>query len=244
MSLRCPVGPEANLLEVTPDHCARMVVEHPILSLEEMQALKVRLRAHVGAYRQNVSSIHLTPSPFLFLLPHIVAGHVVPGLAQRGDRLHDAHRRRPARAGGGLVPNLRGGCRGGARQVRREGRADRHPQRQDGRGGPRADPFVARGGGRPPAPAQDQATSARGALRRLRRRARGARLQHAPGLRRGRRVPVPGVRDAGPHERRGRDLGAQRYHVHRRGALLLVPQGGRQGHPEGGCAFTTARKES
>lgn len=40
MSLRCPVGPEANLLEVTPEHCARMVVDHPILTMEEMQALK------------------------------------------------------------------------------------------------------------------------------------------------------------------------------------------------------------
>ena len=40
MSLRCPVGPEANLLDVSPDHCARMVVDHPILSLEQIQALK------------------------------------------------------------------------------------------------------------------------------------------------------------------------------------------------------------
>ena len=40
MSLQCPVGPESNLLEATPQHCARMVVELPILSLEEMQALK------------------------------------------------------------------------------------------------------------------------------------------------------------------------------------------------------------
>jgi glutamate synthase (NADPH/NADH) len=40
MSLMCPVGPETNLLEVTPEHCARMVVDHPILSLEDMQTLK------------------------------------------------------------------------------------------------------------------------------------------------------------------------------------------------------------
>lgn len=40
MSLRCPVGPEGNLLEVTPSHCARMVVDHPIITLQEMQALK------------------------------------------------------------------------------------------------------------------------------------------------------------------------------------------------------------
>lgn len=37
MSLVCPVGPEANLLEVGPEHCARLVVENPILTLEEMQ---------------------------------------------------------------------------------------------------------------------------------------------------------------------------------------------------------------
>lgn len=40
MSLKCPVGPEVNLLDITPAHCKRMIVEHPILSLQEMQALK------------------------------------------------------------------------------------------------------------------------------------------------------------------------------------------------------------
>lgn len=40
MSLVCPVGPEANMLEVGPEHCARLVVENPIIALEEMQALK------------------------------------------------------------------------------------------------------------------------------------------------------------------------------------------------------------
>lgn len=40
MSLRCPVGPEGNLLEVSPQHAGRMVVEHPILTLTAMQALK------------------------------------------------------------------------------------------------------------------------------------------------------------------------------------------------------------
>lgn len=37
MSLVCPVGPEANLLGVGPEHCARLVVENPVLTLEEMQ---------------------------------------------------------------------------------------------------------------------------------------------------------------------------------------------------------------
>ena len=40
MSLKCPVGREGNLLQPEPEHCARMVVEHPILTLEEMQAVK------------------------------------------------------------------------------------------------------------------------------------------------------------------------------------------------------------
>ena len=40
MSLLCPVGPEANLLETAPEHCARLNINHPILSLEEMAALK------------------------------------------------------------------------------------------------------------------------------------------------------------------------------------------------------------
>jgi len=40
MSLICPVGPEANLLEITEDHCKRLLVSHPILTLEQMQAIK------------------------------------------------------------------------------------------------------------------------------------------------------------------------------------------------------------
>jgi glutamate synthase (NADH) len=40
MSLKCPVGPEGNLLDVSPTHSARMVVDHPIITLEDMQALK------------------------------------------------------------------------------------------------------------------------------------------------------------------------------------------------------------
>ncbi len=40
MSLRCPVGPEGNLLDITPEHCKRMIIDHPILTLEQIQALK------------------------------------------------------------------------------------------------------------------------------------------------------------------------------------------------------------
>ncbi|CAN0302382.1 unnamed protein product, partial [Hapterophycus canaliculatus] len=40
MSLVCPVGPEANGLVVGPEHCSRLVIENPILTLDEIQALK------------------------------------------------------------------------------------------------------------------------------------------------------------------------------------------------------------
>lgn len=41
MSLVCPVGPEGNLLEEAgPDHCKRLNVTHPVLTLEEMETLK------------------------------------------------------------------------------------------------------------------------------------------------------------------------------------------------------------
>ena len=41
MSVVCPVGPENNLLaEPGPEHCKRLVVRHPLLTLEEMETLK------------------------------------------------------------------------------------------------------------------------------------------------------------------------------------------------------------
>jgi len=41
MSLVCPVGPEGNLLEEpSMNHCKRLVVRHPVLTLEEMRTLK------------------------------------------------------------------------------------------------------------------------------------------------------------------------------------------------------------
>lgn len=53
MSLVCPVGPEHNLLaEPSPEHCNRLVIREPILTLEEMAALKnteyKRSDAHAG----------------------------------------------------------------------------------------------------------------------------------------------------------------------------------------------------
>eukprot|EP00638_Chattonella_subsalsa_P008868 CAMPEP_0117759806 /NCGR_PEP_ID=MMETSP0947-20121206/16227_1 /TAXON_ID=44440 /ORGANISM="Chattonella subsalsa, Strain CCMP2191" /LENGTH=1564 /DNA_ID=CAMNT_0005580323 /DNA_START=121 /DNA_END=4815 /DNA_ORIENTATION=+ len=40
MSLMCPVGPEDNLLEVGEEHCKRLLLEHPILTLKQMQTIK------------------------------------------------------------------------------------------------------------------------------------------------------------------------------------------------------------
>src|SRR5690606_19954729 len=40
MSLECYVGPEQNLLDATPAHCHRLLIEHPILTNEELAALK------------------------------------------------------------------------------------------------------------------------------------------------------------------------------------------------------------
>ena len=39
MSLECYIGPELNLLEATPGHCHRLLVDHPILTNEELAAL-------------------------------------------------------------------------------------------------------------------------------------------------------------------------------------------------------------
>ncbi|KAF4315513.1 hypothetical protein BBO99_00009341 [Phytophthora kernoviae] len=40
MSLMCPVGPAANVLDATEEHAKRLMVEHPVMSRAEMDALK------------------------------------------------------------------------------------------------------------------------------------------------------------------------------------------------------------
>ncbi len=40
MSLECYIGPEQNLLDVTPEHCQRLLVPHPILTNEELAAIE------------------------------------------------------------------------------------------------------------------------------------------------------------------------------------------------------------
>ena len=40
MSLSCPIGPESNILEPSPDQCERLFLEQPILSLEDLYVIK------------------------------------------------------------------------------------------------------------------------------------------------------------------------------------------------------------
>ncbi|MEM8912486.1 MAG: glutamate synthase large subunit, partial [Planctomycetota bacterium] len=40
MSLECYIGPERNLLEATPKHCHRLLIDHPILTNQEVAAIK------------------------------------------------------------------------------------------------------------------------------------------------------------------------------------------------------------
>ena len=40
MSLRCPVGPEGNLLSAGPDNCGRLVLPHPVLLPEELTVMR------------------------------------------------------------------------------------------------------------------------------------------------------------------------------------------------------------
>lgn len=49
MSLDCYVGPEGNLLEMRPDQCHRIFLPSPILSIEEMNAMK-NLKAAYGTW--------------------------------------------------------------------------------------------------------------------------------------------------------------------------------------------------
>ncbi|OQR97360.1 ferredoxin-dependent glutamate synthase [Achlya hypogyna] len=40
MSLQCPVGPEENILDATPDHASRLIIENPVLTLSDVHKLK------------------------------------------------------------------------------------------------------------------------------------------------------------------------------------------------------------
>ncbi|MCC9603201.1 glutamate synthase large subunit [Stieleria sp. JC731] len=55
MSLECYIGPEQNLLTATPEHCHRLLVEHPILTNEELAAL-----SHINYEGWNSRVIDIT----------------------------------------------------------------------------------------------------------------------------------------------------------------------------------------
>lgn len=40
MSLSCPIGPEANILEPSAEQCRRLFLEQPVLSLIDMEVIK------------------------------------------------------------------------------------------------------------------------------------------------------------------------------------------------------------
>lgn len=40
MSLACPIGPEANILEPSAEQCHRLLLPHPILSLQDLEVLR------------------------------------------------------------------------------------------------------------------------------------------------------------------------------------------------------------
>ncbi len=55
MSLECYIGPEQNLLDVTPEHCHRLLIPHPILTNEELAAL-----AHMDHRGWKTKTIDIT----------------------------------------------------------------------------------------------------------------------------------------------------------------------------------------
>lgn len=46
MSLECYVGAEGNLLEMRPDQCHRLLLESPVLTIPEMNAIKRLSEVH------------------------------------------------------------------------------------------------------------------------------------------------------------------------------------------------------
>ena len=51
MSLACPVGPEANILEPSAEQCKRLFLEQPILSLIDMQVIR---KTHYKGWRTKI----------------------------------------------------------------------------------------------------------------------------------------------------------------------------------------------
>jgi glutamate synthase (NADPH/NADH) large chain len=59
MSLECYIGPEANLLDTTPQHANRLLVPHPILTNEELAAIK-RMDGRYAGRRWKTKTIDVT----------------------------------------------------------------------------------------------------------------------------------------------------------------------------------------
>ncbi|MDP6443430.1 MAG: glutamate synthase large subunit [Pirellulaceae bacterium] len=55
MSLECYIGPEQNLLDTSPEHCARLRIPHPIITNEELAALK-----HISLHGWRARVIDIT----------------------------------------------------------------------------------------------------------------------------------------------------------------------------------------
>jgi glutamate synthase (NADPH/NADH) large chain len=55
MSLECYIGPERNLIETTPEHCQRLLIPHPILTNEELAAIK-----HIDSPGWRTKTIDIT----------------------------------------------------------------------------------------------------------------------------------------------------------------------------------------
>lgn len=60
MSLACYIGPEKNLLETTASHAHRLLIPHPILSNEELAALKHIDHKHLEQRQWQAKTIDLT----------------------------------------------------------------------------------------------------------------------------------------------------------------------------------------
>lgn len=81
MSLVCPVGPEQNLLSsASGKHCERLVVRHPLLTLEEMQTLKSK------KYTRKDGSIAFSTQVIDTTFP---VGSGVDGMLQAIERICD-----------------------------------------------------------------------------------------------------------------------------------------------------------
>ncbi|MCF7980975.1 MAG: glutamate synthase large subunit, partial [Pseudomonadales bacterium] len=60
MTLECYIGPEGNLLETTKQHAHRLLIPHPIISNEEMAALKHISHKHVEHRQWQSKTIDIT----------------------------------------------------------------------------------------------------------------------------------------------------------------------------------------